>query len=133
LSLAQNILTGTKSFQFRRFLTNGSERVKTGSTLAAPDVLTIRHQTEKSKTAPIADRHTVSNSVTVIDSNGLAKNVTVNVSIVGDRDPAITQAVVLAAVGATFGIFLAPDFVATGLETGVEGVDALSDILLGMS
>lgn len=135
MSLDLTLNVGEKVFNFRRFLPTGSERIEAGSSLAAPDLLLVRHQADTDrKTGVVTDRHTITNSVTVIDSNGLPVTITVNLGIVETRSPAITAAIAQKAVAAVVGMVLGDDFAMTGLTAAnQEGIDKLSDIRQGMS
>lgn len=110
-------------------------RIEQTSTLAEPDILTISHEVIKPTATRVArDGHLVKNSVTIIDANDIPQVLNVYVRLDVPRSTAIPLSAIRLAVAAVFGVFLADDFPMNGLTTAnQEGVDGLSNLLLGLS
>lgn len=72
---------------------NGTKRIDIATTLAAPSFLAIRHS-QAGKGADTVDRHLVQFTRTLVDSNGLPRTLTVNLTIAVPRNAVITSQIV---------------------------------------
>lgn len=72
---------------------NGTKRIDIATTLAAPAFLAIRHS-QAGKGADTVDRHLVQFTRTLVDSNGLPRTLTVNLTIAVPRNAVITSQIV---------------------------------------
>lgn len=70
-----------------------SKRLDTASTLSEPRSLVIKHSASGSG-ANAVDRHLVQSSVTKLNSSGVARTGTVNLTIAMPRDTVITSALI---------------------------------------
>lgn len=66
-------------YELRRYLSDGSERILGVSTLTEPQYIVIQHTTSGAGPSQV-HRHLVSGRKTVVDSNGVPRQGTVNVT-----------------------------------------------------
>lgn len=71
-------------------LGGGSRRIDTATTAAAPAILAVKHSAS-GKGVDTIDRHLVSFTRTVADSNGVPRTLTVNFTVAVPRNAAITS------------------------------------------
>lgn len=71
----------------------GTRRIDVATTLAAPAYLAIRHS-QAGKGGDVVDRHLVQFIRTLVDSNGVPRTLTVNLTLAVPRNAVITSQIV---------------------------------------
>lgn len=105
---------------------SGTSRIDVATTLAAPALMSIKHQVQ-GKGAAAIDRHLIQFSRTVTDANGLAVTLIVNFTLAVPRNAAITPQIVYDQV-----VNLC-DFLVDGQLTSVTATTNLDALLRGES
>jgi hypothetical protein len=114
-------------FKRRRSLPNGSNWINAASTLSEPHVLEILHN-ETGKGSDVIDRHLVRQEKTVLDSAGVPRKATLNITLAVPRSSAITSQIIYDMVGVTL------DLLTDGaLAAGLSDTDFISQLLRGES
>jgi len=107
----------------------GSKRIDTASTLTEPRTLVVKHSTSGTGTAAI-DRHLIQSSVTKINSSGVARTGTVNLTIAMPRDTVVTAALIEDCIANIVSLICNHAFSAT---TGFTNTTVIDQLLRGES
>lgn len=106
-----------------------SKRIDTASTTSEPRILNVKHSASGSGAAAI-DRHLVQCASTKLNSAGVPRTATVNLTIAVPRDSVITAAIVQDCIANIVSLICNHAFSTT---TGFTNTDVIQQILRGES
>jgi hypothetical protein len=110
-------------FALTGYTTDGSKRLDLTTTLAEPRTLEIKHSSS-GKGGDAVDRHLVSASSLVLNTAGVPRRATVNLTISVPRDSSITAAAVRDLVSVIVDLISDGGFSGSGLA-GTTNLDAI--------